>query len=545
VYLEGLDKYHLVIPNYKDNKLQWIDVRGTCVNRDENGDVNLFVGANVDITDSYNRNRELERLTLQNEKLQLAENLAIKARNIMVWYKETQDYTNTRYIFGNEIFEEKLGIPRTPSGMILLRDLKKTFYKGDKESRSKAVFVAKELKLVISGKKDSVKKLLAKHINIKTNEILYLEHSLEVSKASSNDKPTMVGGIMLDVTENILYQEKISFLANYDSLTETYNRNYFEQYIKTKLPKSYTITVLDLDGLKLTNDVFGHIQGDKVIIKTSEFLKTIFKDALFISRIGGDEFVVLSEEIDQEIISSKAYSLESLIKTYNASTPVKMNISNGSITVINNELSFDKAFVEAENIMYRRKLNSRSSRKSKVLDSIIETLNTRTEETKEHSLRLANFAVKTIKELGFTRRSEIEDMILLSKVHDIGKITIQDSVLNKPARLTKFEFEIIKKHCESGYNIIRNITDSDRVCNGVLFHHEKWDGTGYPQGLKGEEIPLFARVISIVDTYDAMTNDRVYRKAISHEDSMKEILSCSGTQFDPNIVKAFIKVCFK
>lgn len=544
VYLEGLDKYHLVIPNYKDDKLQWIDVRGTCVNRDENGDVNLFVGVNVDITDSYNRNRELELLKIQNEKLQLAENLAIKARNIMVWYKETHDFINARYIFGNEIFEEKLGIPRTPSGMILLNDLKKTFYTADAESKANAALVSKQFKSVFSGKRDSVKKLLVKHINIKTNEIVYLEHSLEVSKSSDNDNSRMVGGIMLDVTENILYQEKISFLANYDVLTETYNRNYFEQYIKTKLPNSYTILVLDLDGLKLTNDVFGHIHGDKVIIKASDFIKVVYKDALFISRIGGDEFVVLSQDIDEKTIREKADLLESMIIDYNESTPITMNISKGGITVIKNGLSFDKAFVEAENIMYRRKLNSRSSRKSKVLDSILETLNTRTEETKDHSLRLANFAVKTIQELGFTRSSEVEDMVLLSKVHDIGKITIPDDVLHKPDKLTKFEFELIKKHCESGYNIIRNITDSDRVCNGVLFHHEKWDGTGYPQGLKGDKIPLFARVISIVDTYDAMTNDRVYRKAISHEDTIKEILSCSGTQFDPEIVKAFIKACF-
>jgi len=544
VYLEGLNKYHLVIPNYKDGSLQWIDVRGTCVERDENGDVNLFVGANVDITDSYNRNRELERLRIQNEKLQLAENLAIKARNLMIWYKETPDYKTGRYIYANEIFETKLGITRTPDGMISLNDLKRTYYRGDIESKENATFVSKELKSVISGRKESVKKLLAKHINLKTNEIMYLEHSVEVSNSSDNNDSRMVGGIMLDVTENILYQEKISFLANYDVLTETYNRNYFEHYIKTKLPSSYTVLVFDLDGLKLTNDVFGHIQGDKIIKQASEILKATYKDDLFISRIGGDEFVVLSKDVNPESVSYKANLFEKMIEEYNETNSIEMNISKGGITVIDNELTFDKAFVEAENIMYRRKLNSRSSRKSKVLDSILETLNTRTEETKEHSLRLADYAVKTIKELGLSRRSEVDDMVLLSKVHDIGKITIQDSILHKPDKLTKFEFELIKKHCEAGYNIIRNITDSDRVCNGVLLHHEKWDGTGYPQGLKGKDIPLFARVISIVDTYDAMTNDRVYRKAISHEDSIKEILSCSGTQFDPKVVKAFIKACF-
>ena len=194
--------------------------------------------------------------------------------------------------------------------------------------------------------------------------------------------------------------------------------------------------------------------------------------------------------------------------------------------------------------MYRRKLNNRSSRKSKVLESILETLNAKTEETKEHSFRLADLAVKTINELGFIRSSEKEDMILLAKVHDIGKITIPDNVLFKKSILTKSEFEIVKKHCEAGYNIIRNITDSDRVCNGVLFHHERWDGLGYPQGLKEDNIPLFARVICVVDSYDAMTNDRIYKKKITHEEAVKEIINCSGTQFDPKIVKAFLKSCF-
>ena len=543
-FTEGLDKYHIIIPNYNNDSLEWIDVRGTVVERDENGEIVLFVGANVNVTESYNRNRELERLKIQNERLQLAESLAVKARNLMVWYKEVEDHESSRYIFGNDMFEEKLGIKRNSEGLISIKDLKRTFYIYDEQSKSNAKAVAKGLKDVLSGKINTVKKILSTHKNLITNEIIYLEHSVEVSVSPDNNNSRMVGGIMLDVTENILYQEKVKFLANYDVLTETYNRNYFEQYIKTRLPSSYTVLVFDLDGLKLTNDVFGHIEGDKIIRQTSEFLKKVYKDDFFISRIGGDEFVVLSRDTNHESVTAKANLLEALIEDYNKNNSIEMNISKGGLIVINQEMIFEKAFVEAENIMYRRKLNSRSSRKSKVLESILETLNAKTEETKEHSMRLGDLAVNTINALGLYRGSEVEDMILLAKVHDIGKITILDSILHKPDKLTKFDFEMIKKHCEAGYNIIRNITDSDRVCNGVLLHHERWDGKGYPQGLKGENIPLFARVINVVDAYDAMTNDRVYKKGIPHEKAVEEIIRCSGTQFDPNIVKAFLKSCF-
>jgi HD-GYP domain-containing protein (c-di-GMP phosphodiesterase class II) len=148
-------------------------------------------------------------------------------------------------------------------------------------------------------------------------------------------------------------------------------------------------------------------------------------------------------------------------------------------------------------------------------------------------------------ELNMTRESEKEDILLLAKVHDIGKITIPDHILNKPGRLTSDEFEIIKKHSEAGYKIIKNITDSDQVSSGVLSHHERWDGNGYPQGLKGYDIPIYARIISVVDAYDAMTSNRVYQKMKSKEQAIAELIKCSGSQFDPMVVNAFIAAMTK
>jgi diguanylate cyclase (GGDEF)-like protein len=544
IYTDNLDKYDVIIPNFKDeNTFQWIEIRGTVIKRDEEGHVLLFVGVNVDVTETYLRNRELERLKIMNERLQLAENLAIQARDLMVWYQELEQHIPNSKIYGNEMFTKKLGLKRTRDGLINYKDLRQTLVDDDPHSKVYAKALRTFFKDVYRGKKSKLNKVLAKHRNLKTGEILYIEHSLEISEYHNNGNIRLLGGILLDVTETVLYQEKIQYLADYDTLTDVKNRNYFENFIKNHLPHSYSVLVFDLDGLKLINDAFGHIEGDRIIKQLANFLKDIFTDSLFIARIGGDEFALITEDINMDRVTDKVNELEDAIDLFNIHSAIEMNVSKGGKVVVNNDISFEKAFIQAENKMYRRKLNNRKSRKSKVLNSIIETLNAKTEETYEHSERVGKLAVCTIKALGKSRASELEDIELLAKVHDVGKITIADSILKKPDTLSHEEFEIVKKHCETGYKIIRNITDSDDVCNGVLFHHEWFNGSGYPQGLKGEEIPLFARVISVVDSYDAMIHDRVYRKKISKQQAIDELIKYAGTQFDPNIVNAFLKHC--
>jgi len=244
-------------------------------------------------------------------------------------------------------------------------------------------------------------------------------------------------------------------------------------------------------------------------------------------------------------VSDQVDELEAVIDKHNETAHIKLIVSKGGKEVIDNDLSFEKAFTIAENLMYRRKLNNRSSRKSHALESIIETLNAKTEETKEHSERMSSNALKTLVELGLSRASEKADIRLLARVHDIGKITVPDNILFKKGRLDQSEFEIIKKHCEAGYKIIKNITDSDNVSEGVLSHHEHYDGSGYPQGLVGENIHIYARIICVIDAYDAMTNLRVYQKTKTQDEAIKEIIRCSGTQFDPKVVKAFLKSCFE
>jgi len=192
--------------------------------------------------------------------------------------------------------------------------------------------------------------------------------------------------------------------------------------------------------------------------------------------------------------------------------------------------------------MYRRKLGIRSSRKSQTMEAVLETLNTKTEETKEHCDRIGSFAVEIMKALGYTRTSDLDDIKLLCKVHDIGKITISEEILSKPDKLTDEEYNKIKNHSEAGFKIIKNIVESDLIANGVLYHHERYDGNGYPFGLIGDNIPLYARIIAICDSYDVMVEGRPYQAKKTHKEAIDEIIRCSGTQFDPMIVQVFTKL---
>ena len=492
---------------------------------------------------SLQRNIELERLRIENEHLQLAEKLAIKSGNVLVWYQDFELIENNDFIFGNDAFCQKLGVKRNDLGFITIKSLRKTILKTNKEERILSRNFLEGLNNIYTYTKDSMKRILVKHHNLDTNEEFYFEHTVEVEDKFEDGTLKLVGGFMRDVTESIRNQEEIKYLANNDLLTGLRNRNYFDSFVKSgKLPKDYCVMLFDLDGLKLINDAFGHLEGDRVIKLLAKMLQEIYTENIFIARIGGDEIVVLVNETDPDKITDLANILEARLEAYNKTSHIEMNVSKGGYVVVDNDVSFENAFIHAENLMYRRKLNNRSSRKSKTLDSILETLNQKTLETKEHSDRIGDLGVKVMHELGMTRASEKEDMLLLAKLHDVGKITIPDYILNKPSRLTNEEFTIIKKHSEAGYKIVKNITDSDFVSDGILSHHERYDGKGYPQGLKGDEIPLFARILSVCDAFDAMTSDRPYQQKMTEQEALKEIKENSGSQFDPTIVNAFIKI---
>ena len=162
-------------------------------------------------------------------------------------------------------------------------------------------------------------------------------------------------------------------------------------------------------------------------------------------------------------------------------------------------------------------------------------------ETEEHAERLADLSVRLGRAIGLPEE-KMDELVLVATLHDIGKISIDQNILNKPGKLSAEEWRKMKKHPEVGSRIANATPELRHVSEYILYHHERWDGTGYPEGLSGENIPLISRIVSIADAYDAMTSDRAYRKALSHKEALLEISSNAGKQFDPELARSFVEI---
>lgn len=357
-------------------------------------------------------------------------------------------------------------------------------------------------------------------------------------------------GIIIDITDQKQKQAEIEYLSLYDSLTGVRNRTSFEKEKIRLLQEQYlpiSLIVGDINGLKLINDALGHSEGDKILIKTATLLNEVIKDKYFVARTSGDEFSILLPNTD----SIKAYSIMKQIinhiDEHNAHVIYelsKVNIALGFATLESLEQNFSEISAIAEDYMYKRKLNDRLSSHSTIISSIRSTMYEKSQITEEHAERLKEFSNMIGHALNLSQ-VELDELALVSTLHDIGKVGIDDRILKKPGKLTEEEWLEMKKHPEIGYRICMASPELMSIAPYVLHHHERWDGTGYPTGVKGEDIPLLARIIAIVDAYDAMTEDRPYRESKTKEFALEEIRKNAGTQFDPELAMLFIKLMNK
>lgn len=349
-------------------------------------------------------------------------------------------------------------------------------------------------------------------------------------------------GTTLLIHNEKIKQDQIRYFAEHDILTNLYNRNYFEQLVEKKeISFPAAITMFDLDGLKILNDAFGHKEGDNYIKCISSILVEIYSDDedSIIFRLGGDEFAVITQNVSIRQVEAK---LDRVRYKTNKIKFMAINTSvSGGYSYSEKPKDISKMLQEAEESMYRNKLLKRQSNRGDMIKSLMVTLDAKTHETNRHSARIEYIAVKIGEKLNLKRNVK-NDLKLVAQLHDIGKIAISDNILDKKGKLNDNEWEIMKRHSEIGYRIVASIRDLNEVAESILYHHERWDGKGYPKGLMGVSIPLTSRIIAVADSYDAMTNDRSYRKRMSHEEAVDEIKRNSGTQFDPNIVDAFMQI---
>lgn len=377
---------------------------------------------------------------------------------------------------------------------------------------------------------------------------VYLE-TLKTPYYDDNGKILGLIGISRDITDRKKSEAEIVYLSQHDVLTGLHNRSYYEKERKRLDHPDYlplSLIIGDINGLKLINDAFGHGEGDKLLISIAKILELCAREKDVLVRTGGDEFVMLLPKTTYSETGSLVQKIKNACdQGYQLDNEVIItSISLGYDTKTSEHESLEKVFKLAEESMYRKKLLEYKSFHSAIMDSIKTTLFEKSNETEEHAERMADLA----KQLGRALALDQEDLValeLVATLHDIGKISIDSNILNKQGELTDEEWTEIKKHPEVGYRIAQTVPELRKISEYILCHHERWDGGGYPQGLKAEEIPLLARIITIVDSYDAMTQDRSYHPAMSLNEAICELKNHAGTQFDPVLVEVFIEKVIK
>lgn len=491
--------------------------------------------------DSSKNNVSIEELQRVNQQLTQVNEDAIRLAKLMTWGIDFDVVPEGNRFYANDLLIDKIGLEAGHDGLFSFDDLAKSGYP-DEEGQKGIEKMFTLFQECVENARDEYT-VIVKHKNNITGDVLYIEHNAKVVSRYNNGQLHIVNGYNVDISERVFAQHKNEYLINHDHMTGLKNRYAFEKYISTiKDKQSYTVVMADIDGLKFLNDAFGHPKGDEAIKLVAQSLVEILDVESEIFRIGGDEFTIITPTIDEKEILECLENVKQTIEKKKLETGIALSISIGYEIKSDNSRTLSQLLSEAENSMYRQKLNNRNSRKSKSLDVVTETLNQKTEETYDHCSRMASNAIKLMKRIGYSRQQDFDDMKLATKIHDIGKITIPLEILNKPSSLTEEEYTLIQKHSEAGYKITKNIVDSDRIALAVLHHHEREDGAGYPFGIKGNQISSFAKILSIVDAFDAMTTNRCYSKAVTKVEAIEEIKRCAGKQFDSNYAREFVKI---
>lgn len=342
-----------------------------------------------------------------------------------------------------------------------------------------------------------------------------------------------------------IYQNFVDlrYLNFHDRLTDLYNRAFFEEEME-RLNKSrqlpISIIVGDVNGLKIVNDVFGHLAGDHLLKRIAEVFKQVCREEDIISRWGGDEFVVLLPGASAESADSICERLKEACSDEKEGI-YKISIALGHATKTDLREEMIDVFITAENAMYKNKLVEGSHYKHSLMSTLKEVFYKDKSPRMLSYNRIQRYIKKIIPNLGLSENERI-DFELALIFRDIGKIAIPSYILEKKESLTVQEWDEIRRHPEIGYRLALATAEMSSVSSLILAHHEHWDGSGYPLGISGEDIPKLSRLIGIFDAYFAITEERPYRKRSSHEEAIDELRRCAGKQFDPVLVEAVIPI---
>ncbi len=338
------------------------------------------------------------------------------------------------------------------------------------------------------------------------------------------------------VTKN----EAVQNASVYDNLTKLYNGKFFDNLLSRldhDLIMPVSVVIIDINGLGQLNAMEGYGTGDMLLEQTAKILHNVCIDTDVVARTGSSEFTILMTGTKE----SEAYGTAKNVKRQFANLDNSdLTLSVGVSQMHPNQANIFLVLEAARKNLILEKLLDVNSNTNSIISMLMATLNAYSKETVAHSDRLRETAVRFGRHLGMAP-SELSRLAVAAQLHDVGKIGIPDSILNKKEALADHERELIRRHSELGYNIVKAIPFLDDVAFDILQHHEAYDGSGYPAGLRGEEISLNARIIHIIDSYDAMTNTSVYSRTKTKEEALSELQNLSNGQFEPYLVKEFVR----
>ncbi len=376
-------------------------------------------------------------------------------------------------------------------------------------------------------------------------EEVWIDYSVEPIPEGS-EKPREIVLACKNITKRKTAEDKIEYVTFHDDLTNLYNRSFFQKNAERLASEEFyplSAIFIDVDKLKLTNDAFGHQVGDKLLNKASDVIENSCRGEDLIFRWGGDEIVVLLPKTNKEE-AGKVFDRIKRNADEAEFKPIGLNLSLGIATEENyvEGLGTDHVLRKAEERMYENKMEKQEEITREILKTISDRLKDKSGVI-DHSERVEKLAVKLGKKLDLSE-NQLEKVALTARYHDIGKVFMKKRLLESDfEELAEQKEQRLKDHPETGHQILKELHGLEKAARPVLYHHEWWNGEGFPRGINGEEIPYISRIVSVVNVYDFLRHPlENTREKMTEEEALQKLKKRSGSQFDPAIVEAFVEM---